>query len=279
MTVDYADYNTPQAHATAIAATGVGLLKFANQIAQGTGTTVAGGALATLASLVAVTQPSWEYGAALSLPAASGTAPFSRLILNWFDPTGTQQLAQDIFEAPSGNGPANAISITGRGPCKGEKLTAQLRNVDPAQTLTLTYLLQQTSHVFTLPQWEQVAPPGTAPNGFTGSGGDYGISMPVNMAATIAASSSITRLLGTRFGKWRFLVDNTGQANAVRVQIQTIVGFAIPAGTNIADVTVANAAVSSFEVSMPSSPAVIVLTNNGTTGSITPVVTAVFEPY
>lgn len=276
---DFQDYQVPQAHATAISKTGVGLLKFANGLASGTGTTIAGGVKTALASNLAITQPSWEFGASLSLPAGVGTIPFARWSFDWFDPTGLIAVASDNVEIALGNGPANAINITGRGPCKGAVLTVSLQNRDPAQTLTVTYNAYEASHTFERTQFEQLGPPATGPIGFTYAGTDPGVRWAAYSKPSIAASTSVTRLLPVAFGKWRWTVDNTGQSQAVGVQIQNAYATVIPASANIYDASTAAGAVTTFEVSMPAQPMQLIMTNAATTGTITPTLTAVFEPY
>lgn len=279
MTADYADYQTPQAHATAISTTGVGLLKFVNPVASGSGVTVAGGVTSTLASLFAIGQPTWEFGATLSLPAGAGTVPFARFSFDWFDPSGTLRVGSDNVEVPLGNGPANLVTITGRGPCKGAKLTVSLRNGDPAQTLTVSYVVSEASHTFDRTQFEQTSIVATPPIGFTYVSSDPGTRFLATAKPSIAASGNVKLLLPVAYGKWRWTIDNSGQANAVNVQLQTVTGLGVIAGLNLYNAVTAAAAVTLFEVSFSSAPYVIVLTNQGTTGTITPTVNAVFEPY
>jgi hypothetical protein len=276
---DYPDYQTPQAHATAIAATGVGVLRFANVLATATGGTLGGGGQAQPLTLAAYTQPSWELAINANLPAGAGTLPFVMLLLDWRDPTGNLVVARDVFIAAAGNGPSNLVITGGYGPAKSEVLNFQIFNLEPVQTLTYSYVFSQTSHVFEQTRWRQPNIPGTAPVSFTNPNGDPRRGIIANINAAVGASSFIDRLLPAYSGKWRGLLDNTAGTNACTLTFRDIYGLGLTVPTYLDNIQAAAGAVTRFEMSASFEPLIARIANNGTTGTITPNLSFVAEDY
>lgn len=275
MTVtDYPDWQTPQAHATQIALTGVPLLRATNNLGTTFGTTLAGGASTQLVPSIAVNQPGYELTVEVSMPASSGTIPFVHIALLWWDSaSGLFGNRRDIVMA-AGNAPANQQTYYAFGPMHSDMFRVDAINLDPAVTATLNWTVNQTSHVFERDQAYQYSYEGTAPNGFSNPGGVPTTGFVAYSAPTIAANSSSSVLCALYAGDVILDVDNSGSAQAVDAVLLDPAGYATGAANRkIFKTTVAAGAEMSTQLALPFSPVVLKLANNSTVAGAVPVVT------
>lgn len=275
MTVtDYPDWQTPQAHATQIAATGVPLLRATNNLGNTFGTTLAGGASTQLVPSVAVNQPGYEVTVEVSMPASSGTIPFVHIALLWWDSaTGLFGNRRDVV-LPAGNAGANLLTCYMFGPMHSDMFRVDAINLDPAITATLNWTVNQTSHVFERDQAYQYSYAGTAPNGFSNPGGVPTTGFVAYSAPTIGANSSSSVLCALYAGDVILDVDNSGSAQAVDVVLLDPAGYATGAANRkIFKTTVASGAEMSSQLALPFSPVLLKLANNSTVAGAVPVVT------
>lgn len=166
MTVDYPDYATPQAHASAIAVTGAPLLTLGGTLLTSTTFTLAGGQAQATAALP-ITQLGYEVQVKLST-GSTATVPFVDVTMQWSDGAGNNVVAQEKWMLPCGSA-ANYV-MTGSGPTKGGSLVVKLANQDPAVTATVTVVVLVNSRVYTRDRW--VANAIVTVPGFTLPGGD-----------------------------------------------------------------------------------------------------------
>ena len=150
MTVlDYPDFQTPQAHATAISTTGAPLLTLAGTLLTSTVFTLTGGQSQSTSALT-VTQLGYEVRFKLSI-GSTATIPFVDVTLIWTDAAGANIVAQETWMLPCGSG-ANYI-VTGTGPTKGSMLTVTVSNQDPAITATVTVIVLTNSRIYRRDRW------------------------------------------------------------------------------------------------------------------------------
>lgn len=272
MTVaDYPDFQTPQAHATQIAVTGVPLLRATNTLSSGAGDVLAGGASQQLLSSVSVNQPGYEFGISAYMAAGTGTVPFIALTLYFWDSaTGLFANRRDVV-VPVGNGPGNALASYIRGPMHGDMFRVDATNLDPAVAATIQWFANQTSHVYERDEARQFAYAGTAPNGYTNPTGIPTTNLIGHASPTIAASSSATYLFGLFSGDVFLDVINPSSTISAVVDLRDPSGYVTgAANSHIFNATVAPQTSLEVNLSLPFSPMTVQLTNNATSGTVTP---------
>lgn len=281
MTVtDYPDWQTPQAHATQIAGTGVPLLRGTNQLTNNAGVTVAGAATAHILQSGVVKQPGYEMTLEAFMPASSGTIPFLHLAMQWWDSaTGLFGARRDVV-ATCGNASGNFLTYYIRGPMHSDMFNIDVVNLDPAVTATITYVVNQTSHVYEQDQALQYAYAATAPNGFTNPAGVPTTDLLVFENPTIAASGAVTVLCALYSGDVILNIDNSTSAQSVTVNLLDAPGFATAhANGSIFKVTVTAGAELTMALTLPYSPVALKMTNTSTAASITPIVTMIGQQH
>lgn len=274
MTVtDYPDWQTPQAHATQIANTGVPLLRFTNNLAFSASQTLVGAANITLMPSMAINQPGYEVAITVSMPTGSGTVPFIRLSLQWLDSVSNIQMARRDVVLACGNAPANALTYYIRGPMHGNRFLIKAVNLDPAVTATIQWTANETSHVFEHDEAIQNAYAGTAPNGYVNPAGVATANLVAYTAASIAASGSDTFLCALYANDVILNIDAIAAANTTKVELFDPAGYITgTANSPIFGIDVAAAGSASIPLTLPFSPLLLKVTNLGTAGSISPVV-------
>lgn len=270
---DFPDWQQPQANATAISTTGVPLLRGTANLGKAVNQSIGPGAVVQLLTTAAVGQPGYEGMFSLSGLAGGGSIPFASLIFNWFDQATGLNVFSRFQLLTAGNGAANALQYYVYGPCHGNQLSVQITNLDPTITMTLTWGINQTSHVFELDRISQPVYATTAPNGFTNPGGVPGLGVLALSTPVLAAGGTANRLLAVRNGPALLSVDNGAQANTVRVSLDDpnqLYGGTLNQHLHIH--TVAAGLRDYTEVVLPYGPVLLSLNNTGTSGSITPAI-------
>lgn len=269
---DYADYQTPQAHASAIASTGAPLLRLTGAGTANNSQTLGGASSVNLLTALPWSQPGWEVTILLNLPAAAGTKPWAVLAFTWLDPSGVYQTGSDNVILTAGNGPTNALLFFGRGPAKGGQLTLVLQNIDPAQTLTYSWGIFPASNVWGDTRWKQLSYAATAPVGFSNPGGDPVNGIIAAIKPTLVNGSPQSRLIALANGEWSVATDNSGQANSVTVTIADASSVNLSTLPQFDKCTVAAGATDRRELWIPARPVLVTMTDNAA-GNITPLLT------
>lgn len=268
---DYPDWQTPQQHANAISTTGVPLLRASNQLAQNAATTILGGATAALLPATAVNQPGYEMSFEISMPAGTGTLPFVDIQMLWSDSaTGVRGARRDVVMT-AGNGPASVVVSYANGQCRGDTLTVNAINLDPAVTATLKWVINATSHVYEHDQAGQRFYPGTAPNGFSNPTGIPGTGVIAFQKPTLGAGLSQAVLCALYGGDVFLMVDTIGISATVAVSLTDASGFATAtSGGEIFAQDVAGGTSFDVPLTLPYAPVLLTLSNLATVGSIAP---------
>ena len=270
---DYPDWQTPQAHASQIATTGVPLLRFTNNLGFSASTTIAAATTVTLLPSIAINQPGYEVAVTVSMPAGTGTLPFIRLSLQWLDSKSNIQVARRDVVLAAGNAPANALTYYIRGPMHGDRFIIKAVNIDPAVIATIAWTANQTSHVFEHDEAIQNAYAGTAPNGFVNPGGVATANMIAYLSGPIAAGAAEFGLCALYAGDVILNVDGISALQNMKVELFDPSGY-ITGSVNspIFGVDVTAGGSLSQQLTFPFSPLTLKVTNLATAGSISPVV-------
>lgn len=277
---DFPDWQVPQAHATAVAATGVPLLRLSTNKKFNIGTTIAGGANSTLLTAGAMVQPGYEISMRASLPAGVGTLPFVAVELLWTDSVTSLPTARRDIVITAGNGSANRVTSFFNGPCRGNTLQVVASNLDPAQTVTLDWTINQTSHVYEHDQAGQLAYPAVAPNGYTNATGVNGTNLILWAHPVLAAGGNQAYLCALYGGDVFLQVDCTGLQTPTVISITDAPGYAT--GTTAGDIysnTLAANGTLFVPMTLPFSPVLVNLANTGTIGGQAPKATLIAQNH
>jgi hypothetical protein len=277
---DYPDWQTPQAHATSIANTGVPLLRASNQLASGAATTIAGGGTAVLLPATALNQPGYEMSFEVSMPLNTGTLPFIDIQMLWSDSvTGVRGARRDVV-VTAGNGPGSVVVSYANGQCRGDTLTVNAINLDPAVTATLKWVINQTSHVYEHDQAGQRFYPGTAPHGYSNPAGVPGTGVIAWQQPTLGAGVTQAVLCALYGGDIFVAVDTLGIASAVIVSMTDAAGLATGStgGEFFAD-SIPSGSAFTVAMTLPFTPVLLSLSNPATVGLIAPKVTLIAQNH
>lgn len=268
---DYPDWQTPQQNATRIAATGVPLLRLSNQKKFATGTTIAGGGTSVLLTSGAFVQPGYEIGFEAYLNAGVGTLPFVALQLQWFDASTSIPTARRDIVITAGNGVANKVTSFFNGPCRGNTLKLTAVNLDPSQTVTLNWTINQTSHVYEHDQAGQLAYPAVAPNGYSNAIGVNGTNVILWAHPVLSAGGNQAYLCALYGGDVFLQLDCTGLQTPTVISITDAPGYATgnTAGEYYGNTLAAGGSLY-VPMTLPFSPVLVNLSNTGTVNNQAP---------
>lgn len=189
---DYPDYQTPQAHANAIAVTGVPLLSLATSLfSMGASQSVASGATFTVpGGPFTVNQIGYEFFLQVEGNAAS-ILPVGLLTLTWSDSVSGNVVAVDHYSVLGANAAFQQFTCTG--PTKGDTLAVTFHNYDAGQAQLFQMSMVENSRVFVRDDMRQlttIAPPLIAVGAY-----DQQAGILLAMNPTIAAGATAARLL------------------------------------------------------------------------------------
>lgn len=281
MTVtDYPDWQTPQAHATAISITGAPLLRLTNNLGSGSAVTIAGGATDTFLVATSVNQPGYELTVQAYMPASSGTVPFLHVQMIWYDATLGIKIAKRDVVMACGNAVGNVLTYYMRGPMHGDKMMITCQNLDPAVTATVTWSANATSHVYEQDGAIQYGYTGTAPNGYLWPAGVPTANLIAYESASIAASGSESFLCALYAGDVILNVENITSAQNVKIELFDSPGYITgTAGSPFFGVDVAGGSSDSLQLTLPYSPVTLKATNLSTALAATPVISLVGQQH
>lgn len=208
---DFADWNAPQAHATAIATTGAPLLGFKTILgSNAAGLAIGAGNSANLVSARAAGQVGYEIS--LSVSTLAVTASAVTISVKWFDTaTGLLTDTQNwTFFAGSVSRPHN-VRITG--PSNGDQVT--IAATAGANAITIAFTVMQTSRVYTRHSGHTLTLNFGNPTipGFTFASGDASSGILCAESQVVTNSGSTTLILPLYSGTARFwgrASDTTG---------------------------------------------------------------------
>ena len=272
------------ADVTGLTVNGIPPLRGTINLGNATAQALTANTTATLLNAVSITRPSFEAVLSLNMPAGVGTVPFAAVLVVWTDSSTGLTVGKKLYEIAAGNGSGNAITCYLSGPCRGNQITFQIRPQDPAQAMTLTWAFNQTSHIYTIDRLLQAGYAGTAPNGFTNPAGDPSKGLLASVTSAIGPNASISRLLAASNAKIKIMLDNTVQANAAAVQINTpsaVTALYGEAGapTSLFKTTAAIGGQGGGEWQLPNGATVLQIFNTNVTNTITPNVTITTMEY
>lgn len=279
--LDFPDWSEARSFAEEISQFGAPLLRLtANLGFSSAGLAIPASTVRNLFALTNIDQPGYEAVVGMYLPQGFATEPFGRLDITWVDSKSAIQVAADAFIIGQGDGPNSALYNYISGPCKADQLLMSMTNMDGTYNSTLIYTANVNSHIYT---WDRILQPAYSafpPHGFTNSGGTPDIGVLASRNPTIAASGSDQTLLATYNGKVIVSVANFGNPDDCGVAFtdpQDIYGGG--AGAVLFTMTAAAGANVTQTAVLPNGPVLMAITNNGSTGPITPWVTVIKEDY
>lgn len=277
------DVNGVSTNVVGLTTNGIPPLRGTNNLGNATGQTIATGVNATLVNVASINKPGFEAVFSVSIPAAAGTVPFCILQVIWTDSATGLTVGQKQYVITSGNGSANALTYYLSGPCRGNQITVKLRNQDPAQTATITWAVNQTSHTYLFDRLLQPLYAATAPITFTNPNGNPSKGLLFSSTPTIANNANTTRLIAAYNGKVKINLDNTVQPGAAALQINTPSATGLyeeaAAPTSTFKMTCAAGAQANGEWFIPNGAMVAQIFNTAAAGAITPNVTMTIAEY
>lgn len=116
---------------------------------------------------VTLTKPGYLIDCFASI-AAAATIPFCKVTFKWQDAGGATIAALQSWYLPASSvvGAAGAFRQCGQGPSRGPMLTVTVTNYDPAQALTFTYSLAQTTQHLARDDWRSIDYQGASVPGY-----------------------------------------------------------------------------------------------------------------
>ena len=277
------DVNGVSTNVVGLTTNGIPPLRGTINLGNATGQTIATGVNATLVNVGAINKPGFEAVFSISIPAAAGTVPFAILQVIWTDSNTGLTVGQKQYVLTSGNGSANALTYYLSGPCRGNQVTVKLRNQDPAQTLTVTWAVNQTSHTYLTDRLLQALYAATAPITFTNPNGNPSKGLLFSSTPTVLPNASVTRLCACSNAKVKVSLDNTVQLNPAAVQINTPSATGLyeeaAAPATLLKLSAAIGAQASTEWQMPNGAVTIQIFNQAATNNIAPNVNITIVEY
>lgn len=258
MTTDYADWNTHQAHADAIAATGAPLNQLSRKVSNNTINLAVAGSQAfgpfSIASIC--------YELFVSAQNNGGNPGFLIVHMDWTDSaTGLVLLTRKFKIVAGATGAAHTVKISG--PVHADTVLVTMESEsDSTSVMGVTWQLIGTSRLYTRDTFRSVA---AHTGGFTLAGAkpEYGILL--NCSPTVAAG--VTQLFAIPCYSGRiYIAAHTGSgANNMTVEINEQVGsvFVLPSWPDVfRDKTNGNGDMGEF-ATLPTAQMGVSLTNGG----------------
>jgi len=256
---DYADWQTPTAHATAIYSQGVPLYSKSTKLASAGVTSLGASGAVTLYN-GPVSQIGYEL-ALLLQSSASSLYPLWTLQLSWSDSVTGYETAREQYNF-TGAATANYQKYLGTGPTKGDTVNITLTNQDTAHSGNYQFTFAANSRVYVADRFQQPSY-FTVPN-FTSGSADPSAGFIVQTAPSILAANQATRLLPFYTGLVRIWAIS-GLAFDVLINALDPAVSTAPAGNSIYEgsVTASGGGFIANQLALPRSQCCIILTNNG----------------
>ena len=214
MTVDYADWQTPEKHALEVYIQGVPLARKPNGVANGNAGVAAGGTV-NLVTGASFDQPSFHMLIGLDYASNLTTIPFGRLKFQWTDVASGFQVDPDWAFLPGAFASVDFVYISG--PARADTLTVELDNLDPGQILFYDLGISQQSHVYDQFRVREVGQPAVV--GLTRAGSNNQAGILASIGANVPAGGATTRQASVWSGEAFLSCDNTAGTASITVQI------------------------------------------------------------
>lgn len=263
---DYADWQTPAAHAQQISITGVPLLHNASSLSNQTVNLVTIPSTQTRGPFT-VGQICYELWLSVENQAASATGTYITVEMQWTDSATSLLLARRKFKVVAGPlGSPHTLKISGPVHADTVKLIFGITS-DSASTCQVIYQLLGTSRLYGRDTMRSTQP--TA-EGFTIPGAVPEYSVLINTAPTVAAGNTLTRLMAAYSGRvWINAHTNSGTTNMVVIVHEAFT--TAPVLANFQQVFTlhsdANGNINEF-IDLPGVQCAIDLTNNGAASQV-----------
>lgn len=272
------------ADVTGLSVNGVPLLRGTTQLGNASGQTLAALTTITLLNASAINKPGFEAVFKLNLPAGVGTTPFAILVIGWQDAVTGLQVGIKQYVLTAGNGPTQFCTFYISGPCRGNQLQLQLRNMDGAQPLTYSWLFNTTSHIYATDRLLQPTYPGTGPNGYTFPAGNPSKGVLFVSNPSLAPNTSLDRLCAASNAKVKVSIDNgTPNANVAALAFLTpnvtTLYDEVTVNQSLFKVTAAAGGSSFVEWQCPNGPFIVRMFNTAATNTISPQFVILAEDY
>ena len=273
---DYPDFATPQAHATAIAGTGVPLLTVPNTLISALLQAVAA-AGGTLVKTATFTQVGYAIQVIVNFPAAA-TNPFCEVAFTWSDPVSGQVYDEAHYFVPGASG-ASGFTVLGNGPVRAGQLQVTVTNLDAAQIATVSLEVAQDSCIRTADRW------------YWRNATDNGLTVPTFTLAqlpddedvlailhnlVVPASASLVVLCGMAPGRTVQLAGTVGtiSPSSLQFKVQVVPASVYTTAGDLLDTT-PTAATWGYQFLAPRAPLLFTITNSSTTaGNVFAMLTA-----
>lgn len=260
---------------------GVPLLRLTRQLGQFSNLNLPAASGNGILTNGAANQPGYEIGLVLNLPLGVGTVPFANLVLTWSDKATGLIINSEGYILTAGNGPSSALTYYLTGPCRGDQLSVNIQNLDPAQAMTLNVVMNTTSHIYSHDRILQPQYGGTAPVGFTNPNGIPYQGVLCIASPTVAALATTTRLLAVWNGKCMININARAQANNISYTLQdpgTLYSSTANGVLWSADTPTGGSQLTE-EIVLPNGPVLFTETNRGASGNVAPTVTLTKMEY
>lgn len=262
---DFPDFQVPQAHATAIATTGVPLLTVPNTLISALLQVVAA-AGGTLVKTATFTQVGYALQVIVNFPAAA-TNPFCEVALTWSDPV-SGQVYDEAHYFVAGAAGASGFTTLGNGPVRAGQLTVTVTNLDAAQAATVTLEVAQDSCIRTADRWywRNATDNGLTVPGFTlAQLPDDEDVLGILHNLVVPASGSLVVLCGMAPGRSVQLSGTVGtiSPSSLQFKVQAVPTSVYTTAGDLLDTTPTTAAWN-YQFLMPRAPVIWTITNSST---------------
>jgi hypothetical protein len=199
-----------------------------------------------------------------ALAPTAATVPFIMVDAFWVDPDTNATIAHERWYVPATitSPPQSNALVAGRGPSKSSVLNLLVTSFDAAQTMVCDLTLYQSTRAVTRDDWRSLGI-GALGISFTNAASDPPALLPGYKApGVLTAGSTVQRLCGLYAGEAQFcLIQSAGQN--LSWQVQAAQPAAVVASWPIIAGAVQTAAQANYSITLPRSPVLVTVTNNG----------------
>jgi hypothetical protein len=274
MTADWQDYQPHPHMALAQYAQGVPLARKSVSLGGQTAQVLAAASNILLVPSTFVDQPAFQLVLAVSLPVGALGTPFVKVIVSWTDLVTGNPSATRSYILAAGDNQLNTGRVLGE--AVNDQMSVQLNNLHGVRAITYNWALSAISHVPPLDLFGNDVQVPVSGYTLPASAPDLGVLAVSN--PLIGPGVTQSRITCASNALCTICVDNTGQANALDVQVTdpapTVPLYGSAGGAMFwRSGPVAAGAVLNGQFQMPNGPVFVGMTNLGGAGNIQPKVT------
>lgn len=260
---DYPDWQTPDAHAASIFATGVPLYSKPTNVLNDQLHNLPANVGTNIIANLAVSQIGYQIYLKVASPAGTGL-PFCTMTLNWLDSLTGVVIAHEEWSLGAGSASGGSVYL-GTGPTKGDLLTVTAFNEDTVNAMTLTTILHENSRVYSRDDWRQESV--NSIPGFSIVGHAQQANCLIGFNGSIGAGAKMTSYVPLYAGKARIAALGFGQAGNVFLDTLdpaiNIGGVQQGPGCIYADNIAATGLTTNQVVTLPRAPTIVRVANTG----------------